>query len=399
MKLEISKTFNSFTWWLPRISVMDWYLTKELIGPFLFGVGLFSSVGVTVGAVFELVRRVTESGLPYTTAIQIFLLKMPYFIVLAFPMSMLLASLMAYSRMSSDSELVALRSCGINIYRLVVPAIIMSLAVTAMTFTMNELIVPAANYQATITLDRALKKEKPQFQQKNIFYPEFRKIDKGNGQGEESVLTRLFYAEEFDGKRMKGLTILDRSQSQERKDQTTLNQIISSESAIWNPAQNSWDFFNGTVYIVAPDGSYRNIVRFEHQQLLLPRAPLDLATKARDYGEMNIAQALEYLNLIRSSGDDQKVRKLKVRIQEKYALPFVCVVFGLVGAALGTKPQKTGRATSFGISVIVIFTYYVFSFITSSMGLKAILTPVMAAWLPMICGLSLGSLLLVRASR
>ncbi|WP_019486924.1 MULTISPECIES: LptF/LptG family permease [Kamptonema] len=390
MKLEISKTFNSFSWRLPRISVMDWYLTKELIGPFLFGVGLFSSVGVTVGAVFELVRRVTESGLPFSTAIQIFLLKMPYFIVLAFPMSMLLASLMAYSRMSSDSEIVALRSCGINVYRLVVPAVILSLAVTGMTFAMNELIVPAANYQATVTLDRALKREKPLFQEKNIFYPEFRNVDKGNG--EESVLTRLFYAEQFDGKQMKGLTILDRSQPE-------LNQIISSESAIWNPAQNSWDFFNGTVYIVAPDGSYRNIVRFEHQQLQLPRTPLDLAAKARDYGEMNIAQAIDYLNLIRSSGDEQKIRKLKVRIQEKYALPFVCIVFGLVGAALGTKPQRTGRATSFGISVIVIFTYYVFSFITSSMGLKAILTPVMAAWLPMICGLGVGGLLLVRASR
>ena len=369
---------------------MDWYLTKELIGPFLFGVGLFSSVGVTVGAVFELVRRVTESGLPFSTAVQIFLLKMPYFIVLAFPMSMLLASLMAYSRMSSDSEIVALRSCGINVYRLVVPAVILSLAVTGMTFAMNELIVPAANYQATITLDRALKREKPLFQEKIIFYPEFRNVDKGNG--EESVLTRLFYAEQFDGKQMKGLTILDRSQPE-------LNQIISSESAIWNPAQNSWDFFNGTVYIVAPDGSYRNIVRFEHQQLQLPRTPLDLAAKARDYGEMNIAQAIDYLNLIRSSGDEQKIRKLKVRIQEKYALPFVCIVFGLVGAALGTKPQRTGRATSFGISVIVIFTYYVFSFITSSMGLKAILTPVMAAWLPMICGLGVGGLLLVRASR
>ena len=390
MKLELSKAFNSFSWRFPKISVMDWYLTKELIGPFLFGVGLFSSVGVTVGAVFELVRRVTESGLPFGIATQIFLLKMPYFIVLAFPMSMLLASLMAYSRMSSDSELVALRSCGINVYRLVVPAVILSLVVTGMTFGMNELIVPAANYQATITLDRALKREKPQFQEKNIFYPEFRQVDKGSG--EESILTRLFYAEQFDGKQMRGLTILDRSQPD-------LNQIISSESAIWNPAQNSWDFFNGTVYIVAPDGSYRNIVRFEHQQLQLPRTPLDLAAKTRDYGEMNIAQALDYLNLIRTSGDEQKIRKLKVRIQEKYALPFVCIVFGLVGAALGTKPQRTGRATSFGISVMVIFTYYVFSFITSSMGLKAVLTPVMAAWLPMICGLGVGGLLLVRASR
>lgn len=369
---------------------MDWYLFKELLGPFLFGVGLFSSVGVTVGAVFELVRRVTESGLPFDMAMKIFLLKMPYFIVLSFPMSMLLATLMAYSRLSSDSELIALRSCGISIYRLVIPAVFLSLVVTGMTFAMNELIVPAANYEATITLDRALKREKPPFQERNIFYPEFRKVDQGKG--DESVLTRLFYAEQFDGQRMKGLTILDRSQPD-------LNQIVSSESATWNPSKNTWDFFNGTVYVIAPDGSYRNIVRFEHQQLQLPRTPLDLAARVRDYGEMNIAQALEYLELIRMSGDDSKIRKLKVRIQEKFALPFVCIVFGTVGAALGSRPQRTGRATSFGISVLVIFTYYVFSFITSNMGVKAILTPAMAAWLPIILGLGVGGLLLVRSSR
>ena len=68
MKIAISNSLNPINW-LPRISVMDWYITKELIGPFLFGVGLFTSVAVTVGALFDLVRRVTESGLPYSAAI------------------------------------------------------------------------------------------------------------------------------------------------------------------------------------------------------------------------------------------------------------------------------------------------------------------------------------------
>jgi len=48
------------------------------------------------------------------------------------------------------------------------------------------------------------------------------------------------------------------------------------------------------------------------------------------------------------------------------ALPFVCVVFGLVGAALGTT-QHTGRATGFGISVVVIFSYYL-NFISDALG-------------------------------
>ncbi|MEG3901031.1 LptF/LptG family permease [Microcoleus sp. B4-C5] len=386
MKIAISNSLNPINW-LPRISVMDWYITKELIGPFLFGVGLFTSVAVTVGALFELVRRVAESGLPYGAAIEIFLLQIPYFVVLAFPMSMLLATLMAYSRMSSDSELIALRSCGVSVYRLILPAVIMSLIVAGLTFGLQELVVPAASYRATLTLDRALKREKPIFQDRNIIYTEFRKPEKGG----DEILARFFYAEQFDGQQMKGLTIIDRSTP-------GLNQIVSSESATWNPSENTWDFFNGTAYIVAPDGSYRNIVRFQHQQLQLPRTPLDLAARARDFKEMNIAQALERLDILKNSGDEPQIRKLKVRIQEKYAFPFVCMVFGLVGAALGTQPRRSGRGTSFGISVVVIFTYYVFSFITSSMGVKAVLTPILSAWLPIVFGLGIGGLLLVRAA-
>lgn len=73
---------------------------------------------------------------------------------------------------------------------------------------------------------------------------------------------------------MKGLTILDRTQS-------GVNQVLTAERASWNISENTWDFYDGTVYLIAPDGSYRNIVRFRHQQLALPRAPLDLASQER----------------------------------------------------------------------------------------------------------------------
>lgn len=385
------KSFKSLKPLVPIPSVMDRYIAAELLMPFLFGVGAFSSVGVAVGTLFDLVRKVVESGLPLSVALNVFLLKLPYFIFLAFPMSTLLAALMTYSRLSSDSELVALRSCGVSIYRLVLPAVMLSFVVTGMTFLFNEEFVPAANYQATLTLNRALKEEKPSFQEQNIFYPEYQQVKQPNGD-KAKILTRLFYADQFDGERMKGLTIVDRSRE-------GLNQIVVSDSAMWNPAQNTWDFFNGTIYVVAPDSSYRNILRFDHQQLQLPRTPLDIATKSRDYGEMNIAQAQKQLEIIRMSGNDQKIRKLKVRIQEKIAFPFVCVVFGLVGAALGTRPQRKGRATSFGISVVVIFSYHLLQFISSALGIAGILSPFMSAWLPTLVGFGAGGLLLIRAAR
>ncbi|MEA5515574.1 LptF/LptG family permease [Nodularia sp. UHCC 0506] len=369
---------------------MDRYLTKELVAPFLFGVGAFSSLGVTIDAVFELVRRIVESGLPISVAIQVFLLKFPNFIVLAFPMSTLLATLMTYSRLSSESELIAMRGCGVSVYRMVLTAVMLSLLVTGMTFVFNEQIAPAANYQATITLEKALKSDKPTFQQSNIFYPEYRDVEQPDG-SKNRILSRLFYADQFDGKQMNGLTIIDRTTE-------GLNQIVVSNSAQWNASQNVWDFYDGTVYLVAPDRSYRNILRFEHQQLQLPRTPLNLVERSRDYGEMNIAESLEQLEIERIGGDRQKIRKLQVRIQQKFSLPFVCVVFGLVGAAMGSRPQRSGKGTSFGVSVIVIFTYYLIFFISGAMGQAGVLSSFMGAWLPNFLFLGVGLFLLMRVA-
>ncbi|MGB3694550.1 MAG: LptF/LptG family permease [Spirulinaceae cyanobacterium] len=391
--MPLSKSFQANFSWFPLFSgfsIMDRYILTELTLPFLFGVGAFSSIGVAIGSLFELVRKVAESGLLMSLALKVLLLKMPEFIVYAFPMSALLATMMAYGRFSSDSELTALRSVGISVYRIVLPAIIFSLAVTGLTFVFNEVIVPNANYQATLTLDRALGEEKPSFQEKNILYPEYSNVQRP--EGEQEVLTRLFYAEKFDGTTMEGLTLLDRSQE-------GVEQIVTSESATWDLKDNTWNFFNGTIYLIDGDGSYKKIVRFVHQKLKLPKAPFDLAQKGRDYGEMNIAQGFEQMKILEQSGDTKKLRKLRVRVQQKMAFPFVCLVFGLVGAALGTRPQRASKATSFGMSIVIIFSYYLISFITGAMGIVGAVSPFLSAWLPNFFGLGVGGLLLMRSSK
>jgi lipopolysaccharide export system permease protein len=373
---------------------MDLYLAKELAMPFLFGVGAFSSIGVSVGAVFELVRKVVEEGLPFHLALQILLLRMPYFIVLSFPMSTLLASMMAFGRLSNDSELVALRSCGVSVYRLVAPAVVLSLAVTGMTFVFNEAIVPAANYQATVIMERALgtDDEQPSFREENIFYREFGEVEQVNGE-KKNILTRVFYAERYDGKQMLDLTVIDRSQA-------GISQIVTAKTAAWNPTERAWDFKNGTIYLVAPDGSYRDILRFEQQRLQLPRTPLDLAVRDRFSNELNIIEAQKRLELLRQTGERAEINKLELRIQQKYAFPFICLAFGLVGSALANRRhQRLGRATSFGVSVVVIFAYYLLAFVMDALGLTEVLSPIVATWTPLLLVFGLGAALLVRASR
>ena len=369
-------TFN-----ILNFAIMDRYIFNELILPFCFGVAAFSVIGLAVGTLFDLIHKITESGLPIFTALQIFGLQMPSFFVLALPMSILLATLMVYSRLSGSSEIIALRGCGVSFYRLVLPAIILSLIVAGTTFICNELVVPSANYKASTTLNHALKQDQPTFKEKNIFYREFI--------GEE--LSRTFYARRFDGKYMQDLTILNFSPS-------GLSQIVAANSATWNNHDNAWDFSYGTIYNVSADSSYRNILKFEHQQLRLPRVPLDLATQNRTSEQMNIAQTQKFLQLVELSGDEKQIRKLKVRIQEKYALPSVCIVFGLVGASLGMRPRRTTPSKGFGISIVIIFGYYLFSFISSSLGEAGVLSAFMAGWLPTILGLATGGALLIWTS-
>lgn len=371
---------------------MDRYIITQLLMPFLFGVGAFSSIILSVGSLFDLVRQVAEAGLPLTVAIEVMALKLPQFVVYSFPMSILLSGMMTYSRFSGDSEIIAFRSCGISIYRLVLPALILSTIVTAITFFFNEQIVPAASQQATLTLTKALKQDKPTFKKDNIIVPEYREVER-NG-SKEQVLVRLFYAEKFDGKKMTGLTIVDRSQ-QDRG----LSQILNARSAEWNGDKNTWDFTDGTIYLIAPDASYRNIVTFKHQQLQLPKSPFELAAPDKNVQDMSVSELVDYADSIRLSGDRKKILNVAVTTQQKLSFPFICIVFSLMGAAMGIRPQRTGKATSFGVSVLLIFGYYLMLFVCGALGQAEILSPFFAGWLPNFIGIAIGIWLLYRAAK
>lgn len=371
---------------------MDRYLVGETLPPFLFGVGAFSSIGVAVGIVFELVRQLTNANISLDVALRVFVLQLPYYISLSFPMAMLLGTLIGYSRLSSDSELVALRSCGVSLYRIVRPALLLGLLVTAITFTFDQVVVPGALYEAEITLDRALKDEETLLAKRNTLYPEIGRLQR-EGRDEEDTLVRLFYAETFDKdrERMYGVIVLDRSEP-------AFDRLVFAESATWNAEENIWDFYGVKSYVMPPDGSYVNIAKYDRHRYPLPRAPLELA-RERDYPQMNVVQARERLEILQASGREDKVRKLQIRIQQKFAIPFACVAFGLVGAALGTKPQRTSASRGFGISVLVIFAYYLLMSIGDALGLSEVIPPWVAGWLPTLVGLAIGVLLLVRSAR
>jgi lipopolysaccharide export system permease protein len=88
-----------------------------------------------------------------------------------------------------------------------------------------------------------------------------------------------------------------------------------------------------------------------------------------------------------------------VAIQRKLAFPFVCIVFSLMGAAMGIRPQRAGKATSFGVSVLLIFGYYLLMFVCAALGQAEIISPFLAGWLPNFIGLAIGGWLIAQVAK
>jgi lipopolysaccharide export system permease protein len=378
-----------------RLPLMDRWLTSELIGPLLFGIAAFTVVSLSVGVVFELVRKVAESGLPPLVAMQVLGLRLPSFLVLSFPMATLMATLLGYSRLSGSSELTALRSIGVSTRRMVMPALMVAIVMTALTFFFNDVIVPSSNRVASNTLDTALGRALSSEHGSNVVYSRFGPVSVQDGDQlrTETGLAQLFYARESTRDGMQDVTLLDFSRSGQQ-------QMLIAKSAVWNDRRSVWEFRNGRLINIEAAGSRTTSAEFDRYFYPFTSAPRDVAKLPSNAEEMTVGQAIRAERLLAEAGDVKEARRLRVRIQEKFAFPAICLVFGLIGSSLGVRPNaRTSRSQGFGISVLLIFGYYLMSFIFSSLGVKGTLLPVFAAWLPVTIGLAAGLFLLRQASR
>ena len=374
-----------------RIPLLDRWLLSELIGPLVFAVALFTVLSLSVGVLFELVRQIVESNLPVLIAVQVLLQRLPSFLVLSFPMATLLATLLAYGRLSTNSELTALRSVGVTATRMIIPALVLALLMSGLTFLFNDVLVPRSNRSAEVTLRRALGKAITTEKGDNIIYPRFGRVEEPDGSSSKGLL-QLFYASRFQNGTMTRVTLLDFSR-------VGFTQMLLAERGQWNEQEAKWEFFNGQILTLTPSGSTTS-ADFDRYMYPFSTAPIRIAKLPKDANNMTVAEALQAEQLLENAGDVKGARKLQVRIQEKFTLPMACLVFGLIGASLGAKPNnRTSRSQGFGISVVMILVYYLLGFSFSSLGVKGTLPPLLAAWSPVLISLAGGGFLLRQASR
>ncbi|MBO6974416.1 MAG: LptF/LptG family permease [Prochlorococcus marinus CUG1435] len=368
------------------IPLLDRWLLGQIIPPMIFAISAFTVISLSVGVMFDLIRKIVEYGLPLLQALQVLIYSLPSFLVLSFPMAVLLSTLLSYGKLSANSELLALRSLGIQTTRIIAPAIAISIFMTGLTFYFNDNLVPTSNKLAESTLRSGIGSSFTKGRSKNniIFTRKGSRIDSQNNNPTKinTFLTHIFYASKFENNVMNEVTVLDFSRE-------NMKQILTANSAIFDKDNSSWIFTDGNLVSTNSDGQTTNI-KFKQYTYPFVEGPLDLAKVPKDANDMSLKEALNAEKIYKKIGNLKEIRKIQVRIQEKFTLPCACLVFGLIGSILGSKSNlRSSKSQGFGLSVILILFYYVMSFVFSSFGVKGLLPPVIAAWFPVI--ISLGS--------
>lgn len=346
------------------IKTIDRYIFLELIEPFLFGLGAFTAILSSSMVMFELVRAVVLRGMPLVVALQIFAYRLPGIVVYIFPMATLLAALLAFSRLSHDSEIIAFRASGISLFRLIVPVLALGLMVSLVNLTFSEIVVPESNKAAKNLLIETSTRYQPKLQ-KNVFLPEL----------ERGELKRIFYAETMKGSVLEGVIV-------QEFDRGRLAQIINAKEGAWQKDKNQWLFKDGTIYLIAESGEYKHLIKFNEQYISIKYSPADFYIGDRNPDEMNIGQLRDFIALKEKMGVE--VTDFKIQLNMKLAIPFASLVFALLGAPLGLSPRRTSGSMGLGISILVIFFYYIATFVSMAIGELRIIPPGASAWLPNI---------------
>ena len=399
MQISIQSTIKKFIRQvcLPwnSIPLIDRWLIAQILPPMLFAISAFTVISLSVGVMFDLIRKIVEFGLPLFLAIKVLFFSLPSFLVLSFPMAVLLSTLLAYGKLSANSELLALKSLGIKTSRIIAPAIAVSILMTGLTFYFNDNLVPASNKLAESTLRAGIGSSFSSEERKNnIMFSRYgSRIESATNKPTKinTFLTHIFYASWFENNIMQGVTVLDFS----RQD---IQQILKAKSAVFDKGNSSWIFSDGSIVSVDQGGQTTNI-QFKKYSYPFVEGPLDLARVPKDATEMSLKQALEAERIYKETGNLKEIRRIQVRIQEKFTLPFACLVFGLIGSSLGSKSNlRSSKSQGFGLSVILILVYYVMSFVFSSFGVKGVLSPIIATWLPVLISMGGGIYFLRKAS-
>ncbi len=350
---------------MKRVGILDRYLFLELVTPFLLSMAVLTLV-LFIQKMFRIAELVVSKGATIMATIKLFVYIMPNFLVISIPMSVLVASLTAFTRLSSDSEITALKSSRVSLYRMLRPvAFFTFLAFLAAAFT-SLVVLPGAN--------RALKE--------HVFNMVKSRAMVGVDAG---VFTSTFDGMVIYVDKMKSLdTMQGIFISDERSSRDPF--VITAKRGKLIVDQQSFNVTlameEGSIHTVPRDEQSYTLSTFTAGRLFLDinHALLPNASQGREFKDMNTPELLRVIRNLRSTG--APTLDAEEEIHTRFAMPFACLIIGLIGAPLGIRRSRTGKSAGIAVALTVFFVYYIILGTGRNLAEAGKLSAMAANWMP-----------------
>ena len=404
------------------------YISKNLLLPFIFALFTLMSVFL-LQFLMKIADKLIGKGLSFIVISKLIIYSLSWMFVLAVPMAVLVATLMAFGSMAQNNEVAIMKASGISLYKMMIPAVLGSILIATLLIQFNNYIYPESNHALRV-LTQDISNQKPTLALvPGVFSSEIPRY---------SLLAR-----EIDPETniMKDLTIYDNSNVQD------LNLVTAKRGEIYFSADSRkliLNLFNGEIHTSKTNDlkPYRKL-KFENHKIAMDAdqfslresslggrrgdrelgapAILILADSVEELYNMDIkrfnsrvyedflkdtviAQANNQRNVnlkislyrvedrIRASKNSlspilrradnykKRINKYWVEIHKKYSIPFACIVFVLIGAPLGTMTRKGGFGVAAGISLGFFLIYWAFLIGGEKLSDRDLLSPFWGMW-------------------
>jgi lipopolysaccharide export system permease protein len=342
------------------VKKIDKYILLEMAWPFLFGLSAFTSL-LLVNILFLAVDYLNQ-GIAFGVVSKWVSYNIPSILVMTLPMSCLLGSLLTFGRLSGNSEISAMWAGGLSLKRIITPVLIVSLLLSVGTVLFNDMVVSKANLKADLLLKGNPADSLANKTKENFYYPIYQ-----DGRPKYIWIASTFNGAESTMENVSLFEFVDNG----------FARVVTAKNAVW--IGNVWYFRDGYVYQFGSVDSYQ--LQFKEHKVYNNPPPKEMAIEGSSRPEMmNLRELGSYIDVMRKRGSD--IRLLLVEYHLKMAIPMACVVFAVIGVPFGLQPHRGGSSVGLGLSIILIFLFYILLIICKSLGQNGILAPILAAWGP-----------------
>jgi len=357
------------------------YVLKEILPISFLGVMIFTII-LLMDKILKLIELIVTRGVSAWRILMLLLFISPSFLTFTVPISVLLGTLLGIGRLSSDSEITAFKASGISLYQLYIPIFALSMAAYLFTTFLVLYGLPWGNRGFRATLYLIAQSRADVEIKERVFNDVFDGL--------------VIYVDKVpvQGKKMEGILIYD------ERDKDRTNTIFAKEGFVVNDPKShevALRLIDGDIHRYEPKSNVYQKVQFSTYDLRLELAKIfgSLEKKLKEH-EMSVEEIKEKMAKMKQRGENTTPQEIE--IHKRYAIPFVCLVFGLVGLPLGIQPRRSGRSHGFVFSILILLAYYIALTSFEILANRHVIPPPAVGWAPNILFGALGVYLLVKSA-